>query len=415
MNVEIITIGDEILIGQIVDTNSAWMAVELNQIGLKIAQITSISDNHDHLVNALNNAKERANVVLITGGLGPTKDDRTKKVLCEYFNSKLIVDQKTLELVTNFFAKRGMGVNQLNHDQALVPECCEVLDNPVGTAPGMWFNSEGVIYISMPGVPFEMKQMMTNHVIPRLTKLSGRGKIVHKTVLVIGIGESILSEMVEPWEDALPEFIHLAYLPSPGLIRLRFSAFGNDEQLLNDAIEMEIEKLKQIIPDALFGYGEETLAEVVGKLLIENKQTLSVAESCTGGYIAHNITSVPGSSKWFKGAVVAYSNEIKQQLLGVNENTLLEYGAVSEQVVVEMVQGVCKALNTNYAVATSGIAGPAGGTPDKPVGSVWIAVAGPQGVTTAFHNFANTRERNIIRSSQTALDILRLMLLNTKK
>jgi nicotinamide-nucleotide amidase len=368
MNVEIITIGDEILIGQIVDTNSAWMAVELNQIGLRIAQITSISDNADHLVKALNEAKQRAQVVLITGGLGPTKDDRTKKVLCEYFNSKLIIDPKTLEHVTHFFSKRGMGVNQLNHDQALVPECCEVLDNPVGTAPGMWFDTQEVIFVAMPGVPFEMKQMMSEHVLPRLVSLSGRGKIVHKTVHVIGIGESILAEMVEKWEDALPECIHLAYLPSPGLIRLRFSAFGNDEELLKNTIAIEISNLKQIIPQAIFGYDDDTLAEVVGKLLVERESTVVVAESCTGGFIAHSITSIPGSSRWFKGGVVAYSNEIKKQVLGVGESTLAEFGAVSEQVVVEMAEGARRVLAADFAIATSGIAGPDGGTLEKPVG-----------------------------------------------
>ncbi len=411
MNAEIITIGDEILIGQIVDTNSAWMAVELNQIGVRIAQITSISDDPEHLVKALNDAKQRAKVILITGGLGPTKDDRTKKVLCEYFNSKLIIDPKTLEHVTQFFSKRGMGVNQLNHDQALVPECCEVLDNPVGTAPGMWFVSEGVVFASMPGVPFEMKQMMTDHVLPRLVSLSGRGKIVHKTVHVIGIGESILAEMVESWENALPEFIHLAYLPSPGLIRLRFSAFGEDEERLKNAVEEEIEKLKQLIPDAIFGYGEDTLAGVVGKLLMGKGATMATAESCTGGFIAHSITSIPGSSKWFKGAVVAYSNEIKGNVLGVSESTLLKYGAVSEQVVIEMVEGACKTMNADYAIATSGIAGPDGGTAEKPVGSVWVAVKGPNKTVAAFYNFANNRERNIIRSSQAGLDMLRLFLL----
>jgi nicotinamide-nucleotide amidase len=411
MNAEIITIGDEILIGQIVDTNSAWMAVELNQIGVRIAQITSISDNPEHLVKALDDAKQRAEVILITGGLGPTKDDRTKKVLCEYFHSKLIIDAKTLEHVTHFFSKRGMGVNQLNHDQALVPECCEVLSNPVGTAPGMWFEDEGRLFVSMPGVPFEMKQMMADHVLPRLVALSGRGKIVHKTVHVIGIGESILAEMVESWEDALPEFIHLAYLPSPGLIRLRFSAFGDDEDFLKTVVDTEIEKLKQIIPDAIFGYGDDTLAGVVGKLLLAKGKTMATAESCTGGFIAHSITSIPGSSQWFKGSVVAYSNDAKQQLLGVDEQTLMQFGAVSEQVVAAMVEGVCRAMNTDYAIATSGIAGPDGGTDEKPVGSVWVAVKGPKGTVTAFYNFANNRERNIIRSSQAGLDMLRLLLL----
>lgn len=415
MNAEIITIGDEILIGQIVDTNSAWMAVELNSIGVKIAQITSITDNPEHLVEALNNARQRAKVVLMTGGLGPTKDDRTKKVLCEYFGSKMVLNERTLEHVTTFFKKRGLGLSQLNHDQALVPECCEVLDNPVGTAPGMWFEHLGAIFVSMPGVPFEMKQLMTDHVIPRLGRLTGRGKIVHKTVLTIGIGESMLAEMVENWEDALPEFVHLAYLPSPGLVRMRLSAFGNDELILKETIESEINKLKQIIPSAIYGYNDDTLAGVVGKLLVECNHTLAVAESCSGGYIAHTITSIPGSSKWFKGGVIAYSNEIKVAQLGVKEEALEQFGAVSEQVVRQMAEGARKVLNTDFAIATSGIAGPDGGTDEKPVGSVWIAVAGPSGTMAAFYNFANNRERNIVRTGLTALDMLRLMLISLKK
>lgn len=412
MKVEIITIGDEILIGQIVDTNSAWMAVELNQVGISVAQITSISDTREHLLNALNEAKQRANVVLITGGLGPTKDDRTKKVLCEYFNSELVIDESTLTHVSSFFKKRGLEVNQLNRDQALVPACCEVLSNPVGTAPGMWFENDGIIYVSMPGVPFEMKQLMTDHVIPRLKSQNGEGKIVHKTVLTIGIPESILAETVSDWEDALPEYIKLAYLPSPGLIRLRFSAFGNDELKLKQEVDAEIEKLRLIIPDAIFGYGQETLAEVVGKLLVSQGKTMGTAESCTGGFIAHLITSIPGSSNWFKGSVVAYSNEVKENILHVNSALLETYGAVSQPVVEQMAKGVRELLKIDYAVATSGIAGPDGGSAEKPVGTVWIAVAGPEKVISKQYNFANNRERNIIRSSQTALDMLRLMLLS---
>ena len=413
MKAEIITIGDEILIGQIVDTNSAWMAVELNQVGIKVAQITSISDEPEHLVKALNEARQRAEVVLITGGLGPTKDDRTRKVLCEYFDSELVLHEPSLENIHQlFFRRRGLKVNKINRDQALVPACCDVLLNPVGTAPGMWFEKEGIIFVSMPGVPFEMKQLMTDHVIPRLQKRSGEERIVHKTVMIVGLSESGLAQTISDWEDALPEYIKLAYLPSPGQIRLRLSAFGNDEEKLKAEVAERIKKLKLLIPDAIFGYGEDTLAGVVGQLLIENETTMATAESCTGGLIAHLITSVPGSSQWFKGSVIAYANEIKQNVLNVNEQSLIEFGAVSEQVVLEMAQGVRKLLNVDYAVATSGVAGPDGGTDEKPVGTVWIAVAGPDKTVAQKFNFANNRERNIIRSSQTALDMLRLMLLN---
>lgn len=412
MKAELITIGDEILIGQIVDTNSAWMAVELNQIGIKVVQITSVSDDPEHLIAALNEARRRADVILMTGGLGPTKDDRTKKVLCEYFDSELVLHKPTLEHVDDlFFKKRGIKVTQLNHDQALVPACCEVLFNPVGTAPGMWFENEKVIFVSIPGVPFEMKELMTNQVIPRLKGLNANGAIVHKTVLTVGFAESKLAETIEEWESALPEHIHLAYLPDPGRVRLRLSAFGNDEQKLKDEVDVQVDKLKQIIPDAIYGYGDDTLAGVVGKLLIEKGASMATAESCTGGLIAHFITSVPGSSQWFMGSVVAYANKIKQGILNVNEQSLTKYGAVSEQVVIEMAVGAQKLMKADYAVATSGIAGPDGGTDEKPVGTVWIAVAGPHNTVAKKFNFASNRERNIIRSSHTALDMLRLMLL----
>lgn len=410
MNAEIITIGDEILIGQIVDTNSAWMAIELNTIGIKIIQITSIPDHPDHLVEALDNARKRAELVLMTGGLGPTKDDRTKKVLASYFSSELIIDKPTLEHVTSFFRRRNLEVTQLNKDQALVPECCTVLSNPVGTAPGMWFEDKGVIFVSMPGVPYEMKQLMKDEVLPRLTALSKGISIVHRTIQTVGIPESFLAKQLEEWEDALPEHIHFAYLPSIGLIRLRLSAFGVDKQLLESEIELQVKILEQLIPEAIFGYGDVVLAEVVGRLLKDKNAMVAVAESCTGGLISHDITSVAGSSQWFKGAVIAYSNEVKEKILGVDQEVLNEYGAVSKQVVIQMAEGVKKIMGTDYSIATSGIAGPDGGTSEKPVGLVWIAVSGPTETRACVFNFAQNRERNIIRSSVTALDLLRLML-----
>lgn len=413
MKVEIITIGDEILIGQIVDTNSAWMATELNQLGIEVTQITTVSDQPQHLVQTLTEAMHRADVLLLTGGLGPTRDDRTKKVLCDYFESSLVLHEPTLEHIHElFFKKRGIPVNQINKDQALVPACCTVLMNLQGTAPGMWFEKDGKIIVSMPGVPFEMKYLMTNEVLPRLAKLSGRGKIYHKTVLTTGLSESYLAEKLKDWEEKLPEHIHLAYLPDPGRIRLRFSAFGSEDQKLEQEVEKEIQKLHAMIPDAIFGYDNDTLASVLGKLLVQKNATLCSAESCTGGFIAHLITSEPGSSKWYNGSIVAYSNEIKSRVLGVDATVLKEQGAVSKAVVEQMAMQARYLLKSDYAVATSGIAGPDGGTPEKPVGFVWIAVATPNGVVAKSYNFANNRERNIIRSSQTALDMLRKILLN---
>lgn len=412
MKAEIITIGDEILIGQIVDTNSAWMAVELNSIGVNIAQITSISDDPEHLVEALNNASKRADIVLITGGLGPTKDDRTKSVLINYFNTKLVLNEPTLNHIVNYFKIRNLNIIELNKEQAMVPECCDVLSNPVGTAPGMWFEKDGIIYVSMPGVPFEMKQLMTDHVLPRLKKLSTHESIVHKTIQTIGIAESKLSNMLEEWEGNLPAHIHLAYLPSPGLIRLRLSAFGDDEESLQKEVDNQVEKLNAIIPESIYGYGDDTIAEVTGRLLRERKQKLSVAESCTGGYISHLITSISGSSKWFKGSVVAYSNESKINLLEVSESSLSTYGAVSESVVRQMAENVKIAMNTEYGIATSGIAGPDGGSDEKPVGTVWIAVSGPNETIAKVFQFSNNRERNIQRASVTAINMLRLMLIS---
>lgn len=409
---EIITIGDEILIGQIVDTNSAWMATQLNAINVKVEQITSISDTPDHLVSALNDARKRADVVLITGGLGPTKDDRTKKVLCEYFDSKMVLHQATLDHIVEFFRMRNMPViGQLNHDQAMVPDNCQVLFNPQGTAPGMWFEQNETVFVSMPGVPYEMKDIMSLHVLPRLAKINGAGAIYHKTVLTIGIPESKLAEKLDQWEDALPDNIHLAYLPNPGQIRLRFSAFGQYEADLAEQVNQQIEKLKLIIPDAIFGYNDDTLAGVVGKLLLLKQKSMATAESCTGGFVAHNITSESGSSRWFKGSIVAYANEAKVNILGVDQQIIDDYGAVSEQVVCQMAQGARKVLDADYAVATSGIAGPDGGTVEKPVGMVWVAVATPEGVFAQKFNFTRNRERNIIRASQMALDMLRLELL----
>ncbi len=412
MKAELITIGDEILIGQIVDTNSAWMATELNAIGISVTRITSVSDTKEAIVEAIDSAWLHADIVLITGGLGPTNDDRTKKVLAEYFGSQLVNHQATLDHVTDFFSKRGMGLTRLNQEQALVPDCCEVLFNALGTAPGMLFRKKDQLLVSMPGVPFEMKYIMQQHVLPLLASKNKQETIIHKTILTTGIPESILAEHISAWEMALPEHIKMAYLPSPEQVKLRLSAFGNDRLALEQEIESQVKLLIQLIPEAAFGFDNDTLAGVVGKLLLEKNKTMVTAESCTGGNIAHQITLVPGCSAWYKGSVVAYSNDLKEKVLGVPASLLETYGAVSEPVVRQMAEGARTFLNAYYSIATSGIAGPDGGTDEKPVGLVWIAVSGPKGTSSKSFRFPNNRESNIIRSSQAALNCLRLQLLS---
>lgn len=412
MKAELITIGDELLIGQIVDTNSAWMAAELNNIGIEVVQITSISDNNKAITETLDATLLRADVILITGGLGPTNDDLTKKVLTAYFDSELINHQPTLNHITQLFQKRGLPLTRLNEEQALVPACCDVLFNENGTAPGMWFRARNRIVVSMPGVPFEMKGIMQDHVLPRLSEMNRGQAIAHRTLLTIGLPESILAETIESWENALPRHIKLAYLPSPEHVKLRLTARGERQEELNKQIEDQIEKLKILIPDVLFGFNDDTLASVTGRLLSGQGKTLSTAESCTGGNIAHQITLVVGSSDWYRGSVVAYSNEIKSKLLGVSEQDLEQYGAVSEPVVRQMAEGVRRLMGTDYSVATSGIAGPGGGSEEKPVGLVWMAVSGPNGTIAQQMKFSNNRERNITRSTQAALNQLRLTLLN---
>ena len=411
MKAEIITIGDEILIGQIVDTNSAWMGEQLNLHGIEVFQITSVHDQHDHILEALANAEKHADLVLITGGLGPTKDDITKKVLCDYFNCELELNEQVLANVTERLTKRNVSMNQLNKDQALVPSKCTVLNNSTGTAPGMWFEKNETIYVSMPGVPFEMKSIMSEEVLPHLAKNGKAKSIYHQTVLVYGIPESMLAEKIEAWETALPDFIKLAYLPSQLMIRLRLSAYGNQMESLQQEVSRQISQLKLIIPEHIFGYNSDTLAGVTGKLLKKADATLGIAESCTGGMIAHLFTSNAGSSAYLKGGIVAYSNEVKMGLLGVQQKTLEAHGAVSKEVALEMAQGVQRTLNTDYAVATTGIAGPDGGTAEKPVGTVWIAVISKQNIKLERYTFAHNRERNILRSSQATINLLRQLLL----
>lgn len=411
MKAEIITIGDEILIGQIVDTNSAWLSEQLNLYGIEVYQITSVHDSREHILQAIDDAAMHADLVLITGGLGPTKDDITKHTLCEYFQTKLIRNEQVLAWVEEMLSSRGVQVNQLNRDQALVPENCTVLHNAMGTAPGMWFEKDDTIFVSMPGVPFEMMYLTENEVLPRLQQTGKTRSIVHLTVLTHGLPESMLAERIADWENNLPEFIKLAYLPSPLMVKLRLSAYGEDRNQLQREIDRQVEALKKLIAEHIWGYNNDTMAEVVGRLLVGSGKMLAVAESCTGGNLAHFITANAGASAWFKGGVVAYSNEVKMQLLGVQQSSLEQFGAVSEQVAREMAEGVRRVTGADYAVSTTGIAGPDGGSDEKPVGTVWIAVAGEKQVISQKFVFRNNRERNILRSTQSALNLLRCMII----
>ena len=412
MKAEIITIGDEILIGQIVDTNSAWIAKKLNAIGIEVYQITSVSDNAQQIKEVLKKAEEKVDLVLITGGLGPTKDDITRNTLCEYFDTKLVLHQPTLDIIIKRFSNRKIPMNKINQDQALLPEDCTVLHNEEGTAPGMWFEKNDTIFVSVPGVPFEMKYLVAEQIIPRLKKSGKTIDIMHKTVLTQGIPESVLAERLDGFENQLPANMKLAYLPSPMAVRLRISAVDNGNHKLKKQLQDQVVKLQELLGNDIYGYDDDTLAGVIGKELIKADKTLSVAESCSGGYISHLITSIPGSSGYYKGGVCAYSNEIKKNLLNVKEDTLNRVGAVSKEVAIEMVKGVKAAMNTDYAISTTGIAGPDGGTEEKPVGTVWIAVAGTnKTIAKKFVFVGNNRERNILRSSQTALQLLRKLIL----
>jgi nicotinamide-nucleotide amidase len=411
MKAEIITIGDEILIGQVVDTNSAWMAQQLNLAGIEVHQITSVHDDKNHILVALKEAEQRADVVLITGGLGPTKDDITKNVLCEYFDTSLIFHQPTYDAIENmWFRKKGIPLNDLNQGQAMVPASCRVIPNKKGTAPGMWFEKNDTIFVSMPGVPFEMTDMMLLEILPRLKATGKTIHILHKTILTQGIAESAMAERLSAWENSLPASVKLAYLPSPMGLRLRLSTSGNDEKHMQSEIDAAMNGLLPLISDCQYGFDDETMAQGIGKLLLERNSTLSVAESCTGGNIAHLITLTPGSSQWFTGSVTAYSNEIKTGLLDVSPDTLRQFGAVSSQTSTEMALGIKKRMKSDYAVATTGIAGPDGGSPEKPVGTVWISVAGPTKFICEKFVLTGDRERFIQRASQTALHMLRKLI-----
>ncbi len=408
---EIITIGDEILIGQIIDTNSSWIGQELSKIGVSVVHRTSVSDSEQDIVDALNEAKNRADIIILTGGLGPTKDDITKLTLCNYFNSSLAINEKVLEWVTKIFSNRKLPMIDTNKNQAMVPEICEVLFNKSGTAPGMWFDVDDKIYISMPGVPFEMKTIFTEEAIPKLKQKFLFPVIIHRTIQTTSIGESFLAKKIEDWENDLPSHIKLAYLPSVGQVRLRLSGLGEDHDKLNEEMKIIITALYHIIGEYIFGVEDDTLQKSVGELLHKKNKTLSTAESCTGGYISHLITSVPGSSSYYIGSIISYSNEIKTHELNVDENILNTHGAVSKECVSKMAEQIRIKFNTDYAIATSGIAGPDGGTLDKPLGTVWIAVSSKTETIARTYNMGDNRERTIQRTALEGLDLLRRMLL----
>ncbi|MCX6254191.1 MAG: competence/damage-inducible protein A [Bacteroidia bacterium] len=413
MKAAIITIGDELLIGQTIDTNSAWLGAELSKAGFDVCKMTSIHDKRDDIISALSEATGKTDVLLITGGLGPTSDDITKQTLCEFFNTRLITNNLVLRMIEEMMSRRNFPMNENNRRQAEVPESCRVLTNASGTAPGMWFEKDGTVFISMPGVPHEMKHIMKEHVLHELNKRFTSQIVIHRNIMTYGTFEAKLAEMLTGFEAGLPENIKLAYLPASGVIKLRLTGTGTEKKSLAYLIDNQVNKLYKIIPEFIYGENEESLEMVIGKLLKEKNYTVSTAESCTGGEIAHMLTSVPGSSCYYKGTIVAYANEIKTQLLGVQEDIIKKEGAVTEKVVQEMAIGARNLFKTEYAVATSGIAGPDGGTESKPVGTIWIAVASEKEIITEMRIFGIDRTTNIKRFSLAALNLLRKQIINS--
>ena len=406
MKATIINIGDELLIGQVVNTNASTMARLLTGVGIEVVRTEVIGDNRQDIWDAVDKAINTTDAVLLTGGLGPTKDDITKHLLCEYFGSELYENEEALNNVKRIFKARGYELTEVNRCQAWVPRCCQVLNNDLGTAPCMWFERGGKVLVSMAGVPFEMEWLMNNRVLPRLQQHFRTGTILNKNILVQGIGESFLSDLIEPWELALPSFIRLAYLPVAGMVKLRLTARGSDETLLQEAIRKAVSELYPIAGQYIVGEDCETLPELVAQKLTSAGCTLAVAESCTGGTIASRLTALAGASAYFKGGIVAYSNEVKECALGVSHDTLAAHGAVSEETVRQMVEGVRSRLDSDYALATTGIAGPTGGTPDKPVGTVWIAACSRNTTVTQLMHYGDRRQQTIDRTVNQAYAML---------
>lgn len=405
---EILAIGDELLYGQTLDTNSHYISAEMDKIGVRVVRRTTVGDNEGDILKAFAEAESRADIILITGGLGPTSDDLTKPCLAKYFDCAIRIHEEALREVEEFFRKRGRALTEINRQQAALPECCEKITNPYGTAPGMWFDRNEKIFVSMPGVPHEMVHMMQDQVIPRLLRRFKMPVILHQMIRTAGIGESFLAEKIAPWEQSLPSHIRLAYLPGEGGVKLRLTAFGDNPEKIHEEFKALCESILPLAGQYIFGFTDEPLEVVIGKLLTEKGLTLSAAESCTGGHVSHMITSVPGSSSYFIGSVTAYANKVKINTLGVNPDTLAQYGAVSEQTVAEMASGVRQRFSTNLGVATSGVAGPGGGTPEKPVGTIWIACADRDGVETRKLQFGKDRLTNIRLTTTAVLNMVRL-------
>lgn len=411
MKAAIITIGDELLIGQTVDTNSAWIGAELSRSGFDVFRIITIHDRKNDIIHALDEASKEADVVLITGGLGPTSDDITKQTLAEYFNTGLVINMEVLNMIEEMMSRRNFKMNDNNRRQAEVPESCRVLRNGAGTAPGMWFEKDGTIFVSMPGVPNEMKYIMNEHVLPELNKRFTSQIIIHRNIMTYGTFEARLAEILTDFEAGLPSTLKLAYLPSSGVIKLRLTGTGNNYKYLETMMSEQVKILCETIPDLIYAENEESLETTVGKLLTAKRSSLSTAESCTGGAIAHLLTSIQGSSRYYRGSVIAYDNGVKLQLLGVNEESVKKFGSVSEEVAREMAAGARNLFKTEFSLATSGIAGPDGGTEAKPVGTLCVAVASEKGIVSEKRVFGNDRITNIKRFSLAALNLLRLQII----
>ena len=406
MKATIVTIGDEILIGQILDTNSRYISRALNAHGIVVAERTSIGDNRTQIVETLDRALSQSEVVIITGGLGPTKDDITKHTLCDYFGSTLRYNEVEAEHIRTMLAARNIAFNDLNRGQAMVPECCTVLHNAHGTAPGMWFEQNGRVVVSLPGVPFEMQHLIDEEIMPRLKARFELREIVHRTMITFGIAESILAERISAWEEALPEYIHLAYLPAPNVVRLRLSAYEVEGKEVRHEIDTLFEELRTIIPDNIAGFEEASVEELVHNALINKGKTLAVAESCTGGAIASKFTAQAGASAYFLCGVVSYSNESKNMVLGVEMSDITQYGAVSEQVAMAMAKGAKVISGADFAISTTGIAGPSGGSKEKPVGTVWIGIATPDKCYAVLKNCGTDRSQIISRATAYAIAML---------
>ena len=406
MQATIITIGDEILIGQIVDTNSVSIARKLNEAGIVVREKCSIGDSREEIILAIRRAEQTSQVIILTGGLGPTKDDITKKTLAELFNCEMRFDEAVAEHVERMLTARGIAFNALNRSQAEVPAACEVLHNAHGTAPGMWFEDEGRVIVSLPGVPFEMEHLMQDMVMPRLKSHFALRQIVHRTLITSGLAESLLAERIEKWEDALPDYLKLAYLPAAGIVRLRLSAYEVEGQVVREEIDRQFSELRKLIPDYVVGFETATVEEQVHQTLIERGQTLAVAESCTGGKIASKFTAMAGASTYFLAGLTTYSNEAKVSLLGVDPQLIEQHGAVSEEVARAMAEGTRRVTGADYAVATTGIAGPTGGSELKPVGTVWFALATANETIAVRHLCGTDRGQVIDRATAYAIRLL---------